>query len=299
MSMTDEEKRELRNSVFAAQKAAEQMNLPTTGIPVQTQQQAAQQATGMSIPVALVPLPSAGLVYNTPGLKGVSELEIRHMAAREEDILMNQVYMKKGTTTSELVKSCLIDKTIDVGSLIGGDLTALLVAIRVTGYGSEYDFKVKCPSCEAEQQHVANLNELNIKELDLELLQQVAPFENCFQTELPVSKKKVTFKFLTTRDQEMILADMTAKKKKGLQTDNLITTKLANCVLSIDGETNKGKIRSFCEFMPAGDSRHLRKLLDNSEPGIDMTTTFVCKSCDYEEVMAIPMGVTFLWPDAK
>jgi hypothetical protein len=301
MAMTDEEKRELKNSVFAAKQAADQMGLPTTGIPVQSQQQAAQQAAGLAqIPVASVPLPSSGLVYEDEALRGATELEIRHMAAKDEDILMNQAYIKKGSTTTELVKSCLLNKSLDVGKLIGGDLSALLIAIRVTGYGADYGFKIKCPACETQQEHHVNLTELNIKELDLGKLKQVGEFQNAFEVEkLPVSGKRIVFKFLTTRDQERIVADIEAKRKKGFTQDNLVTTKLSNCIISVDGHTDRGQIHQFCQYMPAGDSLYLRNVIDRSEPGIDMRTEFKCSSCDHEEVITVPLGASFFWPDAE
>ena len=75
-------------------------------------------------------------------------VDIKAMTAREEDILTSRAFIKKGTVITELIRSCLVDKRIDPNSLLSGDRNALMVAIRVTGYGVEYSTEVTCPVCD-------------------------------------------------------------------------------------------------------------------------------------------------------
>ena len=297
--MTEEESRELRNSIFAAQQAS-QGGLPNVqGMPVQTAAQAAKQAIGFELPVASVPLPSNGLVYPDGPLHMAQTVDIKAMTAKEEDILMNRTLVRKGTVVSELIKSCLIDKNIDVNSMISGDRNALMVAVRITGYGAEYAPKVTCPSCESQQDFSVNLENLPVKELDLDKLKQVSPGQNAFEFVLPFSKKTVVFKFLTGKEEEKMLQDIEAKRKKGIVQENLVTTKLMYSIIAIEGNTERGFINQFCQYMPARDSLALRKVLDESEPGIDMSSDFVCNGCGHQEVLTVPLGPTFFWPNAK
>lgn len=174
--MTEEESRELKNSIFAAQQAA-QGGLPNVqGMPVQTAAQAARQAIGFDLPVAEVPLPSRGLVYPDGPLHMAETVELKPMTAREEDILMNRTLVRKGTVVTELIKSCMIDKNIDVNSMISGDRNALMIAVRITGYGADYSPKVTCPACESQQDFLLILNRYLLKNLisaSLNKLQQV------------------------------------------------------------------------------------------------------------------------------
>lgn len=300
MSMTEEKSRELKNSIFAAKAAAE--GTPFAGMPtnnVQSATQTAKRDFGFELPVATVPLPSGGKVYPDGPLHMAESIDIKAMTAREEDILMNRTLVKKGTVITELIKSCVMDKSIDVNSMISGDRNALMVAVRITGYGADYSPKITCPACETQQDWSLNLEELPIRELDLEKLHQVAPGQNAFELALPVSKKIVVFKFLTGKEEERILQDLEAKKKKGIIQDNLVTTKLMNSIISIDGSTERGFINQFCQYMPARDSLVLRKVMDESQPGIDMTADFTCNSCGHTEVIAVPLGASFFWPNAK
>lgn len=296
--MTEEESRELKNSIFAAQQA--QGGLPNVqGMPTQSVAQAARQAIGFELPVAEVPLPSRGLVYPDGPLCMVETVELKPMTAREEDILMNRTLVRKGTVVTELIKSCVIDKNIDVNSMISGDRNALMVAVRITGYGADYSPKVTCPGCESQQDFSVNLENLPVKELDLNKLKQVGINQNAFELTLPVSKKNVIFKFLTGKEEERMLQDLEAKRKKGIVQENLVTTKLMNSIVSIEGNTERGFINLFCQHMPARDSLALRKVMDESEPGIDMSSDFVCNGCGHQEVLTVPLGPSFFWPGAR
>lgn len=282
--------REQKNEVFKA---------GAPGIDPRIQQISAvdkvRQDFGLDIPVELMPLPSAGLVYpeDSP-LHGVTTVELRAMTAREEDILTSKAYLKKGTVITELIKSCLIDKRIDPRDMLVGDRNALMVAIRITGYGEAYDVEMECPECKLKSQRSFDLSQLPIKRLEI---QPVVPGENLFEFNLPVSKKRVQFRFLTGRDEEEILTVSEKQKKMGIQVESTVTTNLAYSVVSIDGITDKNKIKQFINLMPARDSLELRKYISQNEPGIIMRQETSCQ-CGWSEEVNIPLGVTFLWPNA-
>src|SRR5690606_20745420 len=136
-------------------------------------------------------------------LHGASTVEISPMTTREEDILTSQALLKKGTVITALIKSCLTDKSIDPGQLLVGDRNALMVAIRVTGYGHLYDAEVTCGACDTVTNQSFNLAEFPIKRLGIE---PVEPGANLFEHQLPYTKKRVRFRFLTGADEEQILA---------------------------------------------------------------------------------------------
>lgn len=286
--MTPEQQREAKNSVFAA---AQQMQ---GGLGMVSQLDTARKELDYEIPVETVPLPSRGLIYPVGSpLYRQEFVDIKAMTSHEEDILMSRALIKKGTVITELIKSCLINPNIMVGDLISGDRNALMVSIRITGYGSEYTPQVQCPSCELKQDYSINLTDLELKMLTLEPVQ---PGVNRFSFTLPVSKKDVEFKFLTGREEEEIVATAENKKKQGMVNDNVITTRLKYSLISVNGDMDRNKIAKFVQYMPAKDSLALRKYIDKHEPGVDMKYNFKCKSCDHDEMAALPLGITFFWP---
>lgn len=288
--MTDP--REQRNSVFTGGQHP--------GVDARIQQMTATEKVrsdfGLDIPVETIPLPSNGFVYPTDStLYGRETVDIKAMTAREEDILTSRAYLKKGTVVSELIKSCLIDKSIDARDLLTGDRNALMVAVRITGYGADYNAEIECPECGTKAPHSFDLAGLPIKRLEIP---PVSPGVNLFDFVLPYSKKVVKFRFLTGRDEEEIVATSEKQKKLGMSTEATVTTSLLYSIVSIDGVEDRAKIASFIKMMPARDSLALRNYIRDNEPGIIMKQETTCPACGHEEEVNMPLGVSFLWPSA-
>ena len=251
---------------------------------------------GFEIPVESIPLPSNGVVYPTESPLHCKEtVDIRAMTAREEDILTSRALIKKGTVITELIKSCLIDKRIQVQDMIAGDRNAIMVALRITGYGAEYNVEADCPACGVRSKQEFNLGEMPIKRLEIE---PVAKGQNLFEFKLPMTKKTVNFRFLSGRDEEEITTTQERAKKQGALADNIVTTRLQYCIVSIDGKTDRSSINGFIRNMPARDSMALRKFIEANEPGIEMKSDFDCSSCNEVNEVRVPLGASFFWPDA-
>jgi len=281
--------REIKNSVFTMGGSGIDPRIPSV-----SQSEAVKADFGLDIPSELVPLPSNGLVYpQTSSLYGKDSIEIRPMTAREEDILTSRALLKKGTVLTELIKSCLVDKTVNPLDLVAGDRNALMVAIRITGYGADYTTEIECNECSAKNQQVFNLSELPVKRLEI---QPVVDGQNLFEFLLPYTKKKVMFKFTTGRDEEEMSTLQDKQKKLGLKSDSAVTMALQNAILSIDGIEDRHKVSNFVKNMPARDSLALRNHIRENEPGITMKQEVTCPSCGHSEEVNMPLGVSFLWP---
>jgi len=252
---------------------------------------------GFEIPVDAVPLPSAGKVYpEGHPLYQAAHIEYRAMTAREEDILMSQALIKKGTVITELIKSCLTNKTINVSSLLSGDRNALMVGIRISGYGRDYEPTFVCPECSHKNEMKIDLADLAIKSLEVD---PAVPGQNIFAFYLPASKKKVEFKFLTGEEEEKIMKELESRKKRGQTNSNLITSRLMAQIISVEGNSEQGVISKFISYMPAKDSLSLRSYIDKNEPGVNMEVEFQCTNCDYFDMIQLPMGPSFFWPRAR
>jgi len=251
---------------------------------------------GFEVPVESVPLPSNGVVYPTESpLHKRETVDIRAMTAREEDILTSRALIKKGTVITELIRSCLTDKRIQVQDMLAGDRNAIMVALRITGYGAEYRVEADCPKCNTRSKQEFNLADMPIKRLQAD---PVTVGQNVFEFKLPVTKKAVHFKFLTGRDEEEINTITERAKKQGAIADSAVTTRLQYSIVSIDGKTDRSSINGFIRNMPARDSMALRKHIDANEPGIELKGEFDCASCGEQSEVRVPLGASFFWPDA-
>ena len=153
---------------------------------------------GWEVPVEVVPIPSEGKVYPQDSvLFGKNCLEIKAMTAQEEDILASRALILQGTVITTLLQSCLLDKTVSTREMLLGDRNALMVSIRITGYGTAYRAEATCPECSTTGMHAFDLSGLEIKRLELS---PVREGENLFSFTLPVTRKEVHFRFLTGAD---------------------------------------------------------------------------------------------------
>lgn len=250
------------------------------------------------VPTDLVPLPSKGKIYPAGSpLHNQETIEIRSMTAKDEDILTSRALLKTGRAVSMLMKSCVIDKRIDPDQMVSGDRNALLVAIRITGYGAEYDVKqLECPECGAKSPHTFNLAKLKIKPLGKEPVGG----KNEFEVDLPVCKKKAVYKLLTGAEEKDLSDALEALKKSvgpgGVE--SAVTTRLLYSLVSLGGETDRTKLSNLVRNLPARDSKVLRADMDRTAPGVDLTQSFDCPECGEESEVSVPFGTEFFWPEA-
>ena len=90
-------------------------------------------------PTEFVEIPSKGKFYpQGHPLCGVESVEIRQMTAKQEDILSSRTLIKQGVALERLLKSVIVDRSIDPSTLLTGDRNAILIAARISGYGKNY-----------------------------------------------------------------------------------------------------------------------------------------------------------------
>ncbi len=283
--MSEENNREEQNQVFQ-----------TSPPPLPSPNRVAQQS-GFEIPVEVVPLPSKGAVYNVDNpLCNEQNVEIKAMTAKEEDLLTSQALIKNGTVLSKLLESCILNKTIHADGMVTGDRNAVLTALRISGYGPEYEVRTKCPECDEEFNHVFNLAEIPIKPLGAKPLESNT---NIFSFTLPSSQKTVYFKLLTGADELDLSRSNAGRRKVSVQIQRNVTSRLAKSILAIDSERDPQKLAYAVQNMAARDSRALRNYIDDIEPGMNMKQNISCEYCGERSEVRVPLGLTFFWPDAS
>ena len=127
------------------------------------------------------------------------------------------------------------------------------------GYGPEYSVKISCPACTEEFEHTFDLSRLTIKRLGTKPLKEN---ENLFEYILPMSKLKVCFRLLNGADELDISKEGDKKKKLGQLIDTSGTSRLFRSVISINGETDRGKISRIIHNLRAGDAKALRNYIN-------------------------------------
>jgi len=235
-------------------------------------------------PTETVELPSKGVVYPPDHPLRSGKVEMKYMTAKEEDILTNQNYIKKGIVLDKLLESLTMGK-FDIKELITGDKNALLISSRILGYGKDYTFSYD------GTEYTVDLTKLENKPFDET---KVTP-RGTFMFTLPATGTKVEFKLLSDRDNETIDQENESMKKFNKDSSSEVTIRLKHQIVSVEGDNDKNSIRMFVEQMLAQDSRALRKYIKDMSPDVNLSTSV--KIDGVEESIDIPISLSFFWPD--
>lgn len=248
------------------------------------------------LPLDICKLPSKGVVYDEDHPLYMKEgVEFKAMTAQEENILATPALLKNGKVLSVLIKSCLINKSIDPENLLIGDKSALLLAIRISGFGPEYKAQTICPSCKQSSVYEFNLSNGKIKPLGAEPVQKG---KNLFEFTLPLSKKKVLFSLPIDKDDLEIAQTQERRKKnyKSALIDTTVTDRLITAIKEVDGKTDKDFIVKFVYNLRVKDSRALRRYMHKIEPDIVIKEEVNCRHCGEFSERFVPIGYEFFWP---
>lgn len=240
-------------------------------------------------PTEVVDLPSKGLLYPKDSSLSSGQVEVKYMTAKEEDILTSANLIKKGIVVEKLLESLIVDKSIKVDDLLIGDKNAILIAARILAYGKEYTVEIDGYEVDVD------LTKLKDKKIDES---KISGGENEFEFELPATKRKLTFKLLTSGDEKEIDKEVEGYKKVGDGIEYGLTTRLKYMIVSIDGDSKKASINNFVEneFL-SRDSMAFRLYSNELMPDVDMISTYTDEDGNEKE-FTVPMTVTFLWPSA-
>lgn len=270
--------------------------------PVQPTEAASPAATlSYVVPTEFVELPSRGRYYaETHPLYNEEVVEIRHMTAKDEDILTSASLLKKGIAIDRLVRSILVDKTIDPNSLLIGDRNAILLKTRIHAYSSQYAVTVVCPNCLESAEHTFDLLACGVNHGDEqgELSDDISgPDEQgFFDITLPLTKVIAKVRLLNAGVENAIAKEV-EKRRKNKMEENSVTFQLKQLIYSLNGETNRAQIEQFIENMPTVDSHYLRGAYAKLVPNVDMVQDFTCSACDKTSQLEVPFTAEFFWPN--
>lgn len=251
------------------------------------------------VPTELVDLPTGGRYYpEGHPLAGSDTIEIKQMTAKEEDMLTSRSLLKKGVALDRVLQSLVVDPAINTDTLFVGDRNALIVAARVSAYGTEYNTKVTCPACGTTQEYGFNLTQLeSYTGEDMAAYVTTDHQNGVFTTILPKTNLEVTFKLLTGTDERRLLKGIEEDRKNKNVHERGVTRQLINMIVGVNGNTTAEAVNYLVNNIPSIDARHLRSAYKAANPNIDLTQHFECSACDYENDLEVPLSADFFWPN--
>lgn len=150
-----------------------------------------------------VPLPSKGECYKNK----MDKVPVAYLTAYDENLIVSPNLYKDGTFLDELVKSKLMNSSVKLDDLLPGDRDAIILWLRGTSYGTDFPVTASDSETGKEFDTVVDLTEIHPKPFNLK-----GDADGYFDFELPVSKDKVKFRFLTYGDLKRL--DMLDKEEQ-------------------------------------------------------------------------------------
>lgn len=149
----------------------------------------------MDVQYDIVELPSKGECYK----EKFSRIPVGYLTAYDENFITSPNLYKDGLVIDYLLKHKIMNKNIDIEELVSGDVDAITLFLRITSYGPEYPIVARDPETGQEIEAVIDLSKIKIKDFNLK-----SDENGWFDFELPVSKDKVKFRFLTRKDRRVL-----------------------------------------------------------------------------------------------
>ena len=239
-------------------------------------------------PSHFVELPSKGKSYpEGHALRNKDVIEVYQMTAKDEDILTSQSLLKKGVAIDRFVENILVDKSIDLRTLLVCDKNAILLESRILGYGPDYSVDITCPNCYTVGKRDYDISEKTIHYgIEDEISQ-----EGLIKYKLPRSGVEVELKLLTSREEsEIISSVLNGNERKNVE------QQLKLLIHSANGITDKEQISQFIEAMPIIDSLSLRNHYKKVSPNVELKYNFTCNSCGHQQELEVPLSADFFWP---
>ena len=236
-----------------------------------------------NLPHDVVSLPSKGMFYKPKK----ESLKVGYLTAADENLLSSPNIFKEGIVYS-LMKSKIYEPGFDVNQMLEVDIQSVLIFLRNTSFGSEYEYSLVDPKTSNRFDVSVVIEEINIKKPIHE------PDENgFFEFILPKSKRKVKLRLLTLGDTREI-DKMQEQYPQGMVAP-IVTRRLEKQIVSLDSDTSKENISKFVNQMPIMDSKEIRKFIKECEPQLDLTKSVIAPSGERVK-FDVTFGAEFVRP---
>lgn len=232
----------------------------------------------------VVEFPSRGIHYKNKK----KSARVAYLTASDENILSSPNIIQSNNIIDELLKRKVLDRDIQVEEIVEEDRQAILIFLRNTAFGSDYNVRLLDPKTNEEFTVSEDLSSLEFKEFKL-----VPDVNDEYKYVMPKSNIDVTFKFLT-RKQEMDIEEM-SKNWNGLDVAPVVTKRLEMMIQTVAGVRDQMNTRNFVLNLPIKDSQDFRKFVSENKPSLNLTRKTKAPSGEIVEY-TIGFGVEFFRP---
>lgn len=247
------------------------------------------------------------MIINCPsGLAG----EIRGMKGREAQAFVDPVLVRSNGSMDQMLANCFLSVsdpgpyaltekgTVPWRDALVGDRFHALMEIRTLTFGADYDFNVKCQSCEKQYGWELLLSDLPRRPLPPESFEKIRNGDNRFQVELP-DDHWLTFKLSTGVEETQI-----TKLRGGAGSTRKLGPVDAVWVQALAIHEGQGEgakllpgaahgIRKFLEDLDYGALLDVIKGMQDHDCGVETEIETICEICGWQQWIELPFQRSF------
>jgi len=233
----------------------------------------------------VVELPSRGIHY----VNRKKSVRVAYLTAADENILSSPNLIASSGIIMELLKRKVLDKDLEYEDIVEEDKQAILMFLRNTAFGTEYNMTLIDSKTDQKFPVVLDLSVLKMKEFTL-----VEDSNGEFPYFLKKSGINITFKFLTQKQETEIDKIKTSWNGEGVAP--IVTKRLEMMIKSINGNRDIMEIHNFItNKMPISDSHDLKKYAIEHKPSLNLIQTVETPSKEMIQV-EVGFGAEFFRP---
>tara|TARA_A100001011_G_scaffold199058_1_gene207304 strand:+ start:65 stop:934 length:870 start_codon:yes stop_codon:yes gene_type:complete len=247
------------------------------------------------VPTEMVTLPSRGKYYPaTSAVHGVEEVEVRHMTAKEEDLLSTVGGTDEKNIFDKLIDGVLINTSISSADLLEEDKMAILLTARITGYGAEYRVPLYCEACTETREFLFDLSKNKIEDPPEDI--EYDPESDTFSLTLPLTGIELKLLNFNKSHTAQIEEDRKRKEKLNISFNGTLAF-LKKVTLSANGIEDPAQIAKLIEVLPAADAKTVKSFFENCRPRINTEQEAPCTGCDSISLKEVPLSWAFFRTD--
>jgi hypothetical protein len=237
-----------------------------------------------NLPHDIVTLPTGGIFYKSKK----KSIKVGYLTANDENLLISSSQTSNEGLIMSLLRTKIYEHDLRPEELIDTDIEAILIFLRNTSFGPEYNITLVDPTTNKKFDHVLVLDELNLKKCEHK------PDENgLYSVRLPKTGSNIKLRPLTFI--ETIDINKMAEQYPQGRVAPIVTWKLMKQIVEVEGNSSQEIISQFINTLPIMDSKYIRNFLRDNTPSIDLTQRVKAPSGELVN-FNITFGVEFFRP---
>jgi hypothetical protein len=237
-----------------------------------------------NLPHDVVTLPTGGIFYKSKK----KSIKVGYLTANDENLLISSSQSSNETIIMSLLRSKIYEHDLRPEELIDSDIEAILIFLRNTSFGPEYNVSLIDPKTDKKFEHTFLLEELNLKKCE-----HKADENGIFTTRLP--KTGSTLKLRPLTFVEVLDINKMSEQYPAGRVAPTVTWRLMKQIVEVDGNSSQEIISQFINQLPIMDSKYIRNFLRDNTPSLDLRQTVKAPSGELVK-FNITFGVEFFRP---